>query len=222
MANADIDANALVIDGHRRDCGACQLECVACGYICPTAAIRPLTLAEKIGKGKFAGIGPIKLGTAFVDRARCLPWAFDTPCIVCQENCPVSPKAIYTREVFAPVVFNPLNVKNFRNDVIIILSEPALIADKFSNGDYYCQYVENGKSTRKKIISNTADTLKVPPDALLNSSYSYGPDIQIQIRLLQPYIDPALCIGCGICQHECPVSGRGAVFVTPAGQTREK
>lgn len=73
----------------------CQLNCVACGAACPTAAIRPITLEEKKGEGKFASIGPIKIGTAFVDRSRCLPWAMDKPCIVCQEVCPVSPKAVY-------------------------------------------------------------------------------------------------------------------------------
>ena len=37
----------------------------------------------------------------FVDKNRCLPWAFDRPCIVCQEVCPVSPKAI-TLKAFSP------------------------------------------------------------------------------------------------------------------------
>jgi ferredoxin len=75
----------------------CQLNCVACGYICPTAAIRPLKLAEKLGKGDFSGKGPVKIGTAYIDRSKCLPWAYGRPCLVCQENCPVSPKAIYTQ-----------------------------------------------------------------------------------------------------------------------------
>ena len=37
----------------------------------------------------------MKLGTAFYDRGRCLPWAMATECIVCEEWCPTSPKAIY-------------------------------------------------------------------------------------------------------------------------------
>ncbi|MHC4654858.1 MAG: 4Fe-4S binding protein, partial [Planctomycetota bacterium] len=73
----------------------CQLNCVACGQVCPTSAIRPITLTEKLGEEEFADVGPIKLGTAFFDRNRCLPWAMDKPCIVCEENCPLSPKAIY-------------------------------------------------------------------------------------------------------------------------------
>ncbi len=35
------------------------------------------------------------MGTAFFDRGRCLPWAMATPCIVCEEMCPTSPKAIW-------------------------------------------------------------------------------------------------------------------------------
>ncbi len=69
----------------------CQHNCIACGNLCPTAAIRPISLAERMGRGAFAEKGPIRIGMAFVDRGRCLPWANDKPCIVCQENCPVSP-----------------------------------------------------------------------------------------------------------------------------------
>jgi ferredoxin len=38
---------------------------------------------------------PIRIGTAFYDRGRCLPWAMATDCIVCEEWCPTSPKAIH-------------------------------------------------------------------------------------------------------------------------------
>ena len=40
----------------------------------------------------------MKIGTAFYDRGRCLPWAMDIPCIVCEEFCPTSPKAIWVKE----------------------------------------------------------------------------------------------------------------------------
>jgi len=33
-----------------------------------------------------------------VDRGRCLPWSGNAPCIVCEEHCPTSPKAIYLKE----------------------------------------------------------------------------------------------------------------------------
>ena len=78
--------------------GGCEPNCVACSAICPTAAIRPLSIDEKMGQGPFRAQGPLRIGTSFVDRGRCLPWAMDRPCIVCEENCPVSPKAIFLRE----------------------------------------------------------------------------------------------------------------------------
>jgi polyferredoxin len=115
----------------------CQLNCVACGQVCPTSAIRPITLSEKLGTGEFAEAGPIRLGTAFVDRNRCLPWAMDKPCIVCEENCPVSPKAIYTREYFNTVRDGILTVKKASSSTIETI-ENNLSLDKLASGDYYC------------------------------------------------------------------------------------
>ena len=55
---------------------------------------------------------PIRLGTAFYDRGRCLPWAMATDCIVCEEWCPVSPKAIYVQE--AQVIDSAGNTKTLK------------------------------------------------------------------------------------------------------------
>ena len=79
--------------------GWCELNCTLCSQVCPTGAIREISIAEKLGIGPFEGKGPIKTGTAFYNRGRCLPWAMDTSCVVCEEVCPVSPKAIFTRNV---------------------------------------------------------------------------------------------------------------------------
>ncbi len=76
--------------------GFCQLDCVLCGHVCPTGAIAPLSVARKRGLGEHAAAGPVRIGTAFVAPGRCLPWAMETPCVVCQEVCPTSPKAIGT------------------------------------------------------------------------------------------------------------------------------
>jgi polyferredoxin/formate hydrogenlyase subunit 6/NADH:ubiquinone oxidoreductase subunit I len=194
----------------------CQYDCVACGFVCPTAAIRPLTLAEKLGKGKFSADGPVKIGTARFDHTKCLPWAFNTPCIVCQENCPVSPKAIYTREIFNPVLSTD-KIKQTQGGEIL-LGENSLEPDKFATGDYYCQFTAGGKTIRLAIAANSSDTIKV------SETISDMPanNIQIVLRLQRPYVNPKLCIGCGICQHECPVGGKGAVIVTAYGQSREK
>ncbi len=36
-----------------------------------------------------------------------------------------------------------------------------------------------------------------------------------------PYVDEELCIGCGICEYVCPVTGKAGIFVTPANAHRE-
>ena len=41
----------------------------------------------------------IRIGLAMIDKGRCLPYAHSTACIVCEEVCPVSPKAIWFEEV---------------------------------------------------------------------------------------------------------------------------
>jgi MauM/NapG family ferredoxin protein len=65
--------------------GYCDYGCNACGQICPSGAIPPLPLEEKQKQ---------VIGMAVIDRNRCLPWAYDTPCIVCEEMCPLPEKAI--------------------------------------------------------------------------------------------------------------------------------
>ena len=83
--------------------GYCEPSCVLCSEVCPTGAIWKISPQEK---GWVVGLDspgekkrqPVRLGTAFYDRGRCLPWAMATSCIVCEEWCPVSPKAIYLQE----------------------------------------------------------------------------------------------------------------------------
>jgi len=65
--------------------GYCDFGCNACGQACPSQAIPALTLERK---------RQAVIGLAAVDRNRCLPWAYDVPCIVCEEMCPVPDKAI--------------------------------------------------------------------------------------------------------------------------------
>ena len=135
LGQAGLEGLWTPVLNYRIGSSGCELNCVACGHLCPTAAIRPLNIEEKRGLGVHAAQGPVRIGLAFIDRNRCLPWAYDKPCIVCQEVCPVSPKAI-------------------------------------------------------------------------------------QVREMKPHIDAELCIGCGVCEHECPVSGLKAVRVTAENESR--
>ena len=128
----------------------CQLKCTLCSEVCPTGAIRKIEVAEKLGEGPYREQGPVRLGTAFIDTTRCLPWANQVPCVVCEEVCPVAPKAIQTHDEETKDVFGKM------------------------------------------------------------------------VILYKPFIVPDLCIGCGICEAECPVQDQPAVYVTAVGESRSK
>jgi len=112
--------------------GSCDYSCNSCGQICPTGAIPKLSLAEKRQK---------VLGTASIDRQRCIPWAEGRDCIVCEEMCPIPTKAVRLEE--ATVVNS------------------------------------QGKTT----------------------------------TVFRPSVRQDLCIGCGICEYQCPLDGEAAIRV---------
>lgn len=201
----------------RMGSSGCQHNCVACSHVCPTAALRPLTVAERMGRGRFAGGGPVRTGMAFVDRGRCLPWAMDTPCIVCQENCPVSPKAIFTRTEFRPVrdgQGRAVSVVGAR----VELSGMARSTRDLGGGDYFMRWGA-GEPVLIVAAAPTHVTLAAAPGRDLRPGK--GDICRIVVRLQQPYVDPHRCIGCGVCEHECPVQGRRAVRVSAENETRQ-
>ncbi len=115
--------------------GPCDYSCTACGQACPSGAIPVLDLETKREQ---------VMGLAVLDQNRCLPWAYATDCIVCEEMCPVPDKAIRLEEVTA-------------------IDE-------------------------------------------------WGGEIYLQ----QPYVVRDLCIGCGICEYNCPMEGQSAIQVQRA------
>ncbi|MEW5944619.1 MAG: DUF6599 family protein [bacterium] len=68
--------------------GWCEFNCTMCGQVCPTHAVRRLSVPEKHNA---------VIGIAVFDRDRCIPWAENEDCIVCEEHCPVPVKAIRLR-----------------------------------------------------------------------------------------------------------------------------
>jgi len=70
--------------------GYCSFNCDACIRTCPTGAIPPISKETK---------QKTPIGLASINTDRCLPWAYDTLCSVCEEMCPLPDKAITLEEV---------------------------------------------------------------------------------------------------------------------------
>jgi ferredoxin len=117
--------------------GYCDFSCNACGQVCPVGAIPFLDLEQKRTQ---------VIGKAYINKDRCIAWADQRDCIVCEEMCPLPEKAITIKEVIAQ---NPQG-----EDRVVLL----------------------------------------------------------------PEVDRSRCIGCGICEHKCPLNGEAAirVYVQPS------
>jgi MauM/NapG family ferredoxin protein len=63
----------------------CDYSCNACGQVCPTRAISNLSLEDK---RKYV------IGLAVIDEKRCIAFASNRECYVCQRACPLSQSAI--------------------------------------------------------------------------------------------------------------------------------
>lgn len=65
--------------------GYCEYYCSLCTQVCPTGAIKELRIKEKT---------QLKIGSAWIKKDRCIPYALGDSCTVCEEQCPTSPKAV--------------------------------------------------------------------------------------------------------------------------------
>ena len=117
--------------------GYCDYSCNSCGQICPTHAIPDLPLNQK---------QKIALGKAAIDQNRCIPWSQGIECVVCEEVCPVSRKAV-----------------------------------------------------------------ELKSEGVINESGQV-------VSVLVPSVRENRCIGCGICEHQCPVDGESAIRVYSTGE----
>jgi ferredoxin len=112
--------------------GYCDYSCNACGQVCPVKAIPPLALETKREQ---------VIGLAVIDQTRCIPWAENQDCIVCEEMCPIPEKAI-------------------RLELETVITQDG----------------------EEKIVQ-------------------------------RPIVIEESCIGCGICEYQCPVTGEAAIVV---------
>jgi ferredoxin len=101
--------------------GYCEYNCTLCGQVCPTGAIPELTSDRKKRE---------VIGKAVLDKNRCIPFARKINCIVCEEHCPISQKAIRSEEV----------VETDSKGNRISLKKPYVV-EELCNGCGICEYV---------------------------------------------------------------------------------
>jgi MauM/NapG family ferredoxin protein len=101
--------------------GYCAHTCTLCGQVCPTGAIPGLELEVKQA---------MPLGTAAINRSRCIPYTEGADCLVCEEHCPVSPKAI---------TFNQADIQD-RQGKKLSVKLPVVHPDRCI-GCGHCEYV---------------------------------------------------------------------------------
>jgi polyferredoxin len=100
--------------------GYCDYSCNACGLYCPVNTIPALSLEEK----RIQVIGLVE-----IDQDRCIPWAEEEDCIVCEEMCPLPEKAIMLETV---------EVNRVKGDMFIV-QRPEIVADRCI-GCGICEY----------------------------------------------------------------------------------
>jgi polyferredoxin len=234
LGEAGLEGLWTPVLNYRLGSSGCQVHCVACGHVCPTAAIRPLSLDEKTGQGSFAAKGPLRLGTAFVDRTRCLPWAMERPCLVCQELCPVSPKAIHTRTTFEPIRFGQASIVSVEGRRLSLAGLPKPLVN-LGSGDYYLRpanlmAMDAPEAGLRRINAvawaeqGQTCILDAPIDQGADAKHGWklspGATVEVLVRLQKPYVDAARCIGCGVCEHECPIAGLRGIRVSFENESR--
>jgi polyferredoxin len=166
------------------DLGYCEYACTLCGQVCPTGAIKQLDVEAK---------KKVRIGTAFFDTTRCLPYAFGINCIVCQEHCPVSPKAIWLSE-------GP-RLSRKDQEVAAKAADEAAAAGVWTDAT---TFTEQEEAAGEEMTFDIDEEIGKADE---------GP-----VKL--PHVDLTGCTGCGFCEWVCVVVDTPAIRVTSVGESR--
>jgi ferredoxin len=145
----------------------------------------------------------------------------DRPCLVCHELCPVSPKAIFIRTAFETIrdaQALPARVQGQGVDLSAVIPTEVNLA----SGDYYLRPTGQPQAALRRItgFNGTRLTLERPlPGEGLPAD---GAKVDIVVKLQRPFVDAAKCIGCGMCEHDCPVAGLRAIRVYSENESRSR
>jgi ferredoxin len=145
----------------------------------------------------------------------------EKPCIVCEENCPVTPKAISVSAIDSTVPGGVLAIAAVEG-ATVRLKQSQLQPGRFGSGDYTVRLA--GESRNRRVVANTADSLTLDSAPTATGGEDAAPEVpataELQVRLQRPVVDPARCIGCGVCEHECPLTGLRGIRITADNETR--
>ena len=125
----------------------------------------------------------------------------------------MTPKAIYLEEQYSTVRDGVYEAAS-ADGAAIRVNKAQWKPEQYAAGDYFCE----AGGRRARIISNSADTLILEEPLQISA----GDRVVIKIHLYAPMVDIARCIGCGICEHECPVSGLRAIRVSAENESRNR
>jgi ferredoxin len=145
----------------------------------------------------------------------------DRPCLVCHEVCPVSPKAIFTRTV-NEIIRDGDALPAWMFGPELELEAPLPADLNLASGDYYLGVVDQPEMGLRRILARKDPMLTVEGPPALSGLAAEKVQVDIVIRLERPFVDPARCIGCGMCEHDCPVSGQRAIRVFSENESRAK
>ena len=143
----------------------CDKNCSLCGQVCPTGAIRALTITDKMY---------CKIGTARIYKNRCLAWEQDRKCLVCDEVCPYNAVkfiAVRGRKNRVPVVEpNKCSGCGYCETHCPVDGEKAIIVEIFGEvrikeGSYKEESAKRGLSLelRKTLLKKESGDAELPP-----------------------------------------------------------